>query len=106
MVSKTRTTKKITKRKFSARHIIKRRGHTEAFDERKIYASVYEACHASGLSTKQAETMAASVTLSVKKWIEKKDKVSSNELHKEVVKTLKKHHADVAFMYETHRMIC
>lgn len=102
---KTIKSKKIG-RKFSARHVVKRRGHTESFDERKIYASVYEACHATQLSTKQAEKMAASVSLSVKKWIEKKTHVNSHEIHKEVVKVLRKHHADVAFMYEHHRVLC
>lgn len=101
-----KTKKKTTERKFSARHIVKRRGHVEAFDERKIYASVYEACHAAQLSTKQAEKMAASVTASIKKWIDKKERVNSHELHQEVIHTLKKHHEDVAFMYATHRILC
>lgn len=101
-----KTKKKTTKRKFSARHIVKRRGHVEPFDERKIYASVYEACHAAQLSTKQAEKIAANVSLSVKKWIDKKDRVSSHELHQEVIHTLKKNHEDVAFMYATHRILC
>ncbi len=93
-------------RKFSARHVVKRHGHTESFDERKIYASVYEACHAAQLSTKQAEKIAASVSLSVKKWMEKKTHVNSHEIHHEVVKVLHQHHADAAFMYKTHRMLC
>ncbi len=93
-------------RKFSARHVVKRRGHVESFDERKIYASVYEACHAVQLSTSQAEKIAASVSLNVKKWIEKKEKTNSHEIHREVVKALRKHHADVAFMYDTHKVLC
>lgn len=102
-----KTTRNATKgRKFSARHVIKRRGHTESFDERKIYASVYEACHAVQLSTSQAEKIAASVSLNVKKWAEKKEHVNAHEIHREVVKALRKHHADVAFMYEHHRNLC
>lgn len=101
-----KTKKKPTKRKFSAQHVVKRHGHVEAFDERKIYASVYEACHAAQLTTKQAEKIAASVSLNVKKWISTKDRVSSHELHQEVVHVLKKHHADVSFMYATHRILC
>ncbi len=94
------------KRKFSAQHVVKRHGHAEAFDERKIYASVYESCHAAQLSTKQAEKIAASVSLHVKKWVEKKTHVNSNEIHREVVKALKKNHEDAAYLYEHHRNIC
>ncbi|MBM3282441.1 MAG: hypothetical protein FJY86_03840 [Candidatus Diapherotrites archaeon] len=94
------------RRKFTAQHVVKRHGHAEAFDERKIYASTYESCHAAQLSTKQAEKIAASVTLHVKKWAEKKTHMNSNEIHTHVVKELKKHHADVAFMYDKHREIC
>ena len=106
MAAKTKKTNTKKGRKFSTRHVVKRHGHTESFDERKIYASVYESCHAAQLSTKQAEKIAASVTDTIKKWAEKKDHVNSHEIHKEVVKVLHKHHADVAFLYETHRMLC
>ncbi len=108
MVAKTKKTIKIKKtgRKFSSRHVVKRRGHVEPFDERKIYASVYEACHATQLSTKQAEKMAASVTLTIQKWAEKKDHLNAHEIHQVVVKALKKHHADTAYMYEHHKNMC
>jgi len=101
-----KTKKKTTKRKFSARHIVKRRGHVEPFDERKVYASVYEACHAAQLSTSQAEKIAAHVTASIKKWMDKKNRANSHELHQEVIHLLKKHHEDAAFMYATHRILC
>lgn len=106
MVVKTKKANTKKGRKFSARHVVKRHGHTESFDERKIYASVYESCHAAQLSTKQAEKIAASVSSNVKKWAEKKTHVNSHEIHKEVVKVLHKHHADVAFLYEHHRNLC
>ena len=103
-------TKKIKKqkpgKKFAFRHVVKRKGHLEKFDERKIYASVYEACHVTHLSTPHAEKIASSVSNQIKKWMEKKDKAGAHQLHKEVVKALKKHHADVAFMYDTHKDIC
>lgn len=107
MATKNLKTKpKTIGRKFSSKKIVKRHGHAETFDERKIYASVYEACHAAQLSTSRAETIAASVSLNVKKWAEKKTQVNSNEIHREVVKALRKHHADVAFLYEHHKNIC
>jgi transcriptional regulator NrdR family protein len=103
--SKNTKTKGKTKN-FTSRLVVKRRGHTEKFDERKIYASVYEACHVDGMKTEKAEKIAASVTQAIKKKIEKLDKVSSHAIHAEVVKELKKHHADVAYLYEHHKEIC
>ncbi len=100
----TKTKSKL--RKFAYRHIVKRHGHSEKFDERKIYASVYEAAHVALLSTKQAEKIASSVSNHLKKLVEKKDTVNAKEIHKQTVKELKKHHAEVAFMYDTHKDIC
>lgn len=91
---------------FSSRLVVKRRGHTEKFDERKIYASVYEACHVDGMKTEKAEKIASAVTNATKKWAEKMDIVSSHQLHMQVVKELRKHHIDVAFMYDLHKNIC
>lgn len=91
---------------FNSRTVVKRRGHAEKFDERKIYASVYEACHVDGMKTEKAEKIASAVTNTIKKKVEKLDTVSSHALHGEVVKELKKHHADVAYMYDMHKEIC
>lgn len=104
-----RTTNKKAKGKvknFSSRIVVKRHGHTEKFDERKIYASVYEACHVDGMKTEKAEKIASAVTNGVKKWADKMDIVSSHQLHTQVVKELSKHHKDVAFMYDLHKDIC
>ncbi|MEK6902357.1 MAG: ATP cone domain-containing protein, partial [archaeon] len=79
-----RSTTKKTKGKrknFSSRLVVKRRGHTEKFDERKIYASIYEACHVDGMKTEKAEKIASAVTNAVKKWIEKKDTVNAQQIH-------------------------
>lgn len=100
------TTKKTDKRKFSARHVVKRGGHTEPFDERKIYASVYEACHGALIPTTKAEKIASSVSNAIKKKVEQHETVSAHAIKLEVVKELKKHHKDVAFLYETHKELC
>lgn len=103
-----RTTKKQKGKlkNFSSRIVVKRRGHMEKFDERKIYASVYEACHVDGMKTEKAEKIASAVTNNVKKWVEKMEVVSVHQIHAQVVKELMKHHDDVAFMYDLHKDIC
>lgn len=99
--------KKEPKRKnFGFRHVVKRRGHKEKFDERKIYASVYESCHAAGLTTQQAEKMGAKIADQIKKTVEKKDMVNAHEIHQEVARALTKMNRDAGFMYETHKDVC
>ena len=85
-------------------HIVKRKGHKEKFDERKIYGSCYEAAYSCcGYNKKHTEKVCEKVTSSVKQWIKKKDIVTSDQIFKQVVKELKKLSKEAAFMYETHR---
>jgi len=85
--------------------IVKRRGHTEPYDERKVYGSCYFACRNSHLSEKEAEIICNKVCASVTKWINKKKVVSSEEIFKILIEELKKYNEDAAFLYETHRDI-
>lgn len=96
------------KKKNSARtgkiklHIVKRRGHMEAFDERKVYASSYSACMSAHADEKRAEKVAERVTSEVKRWIRKRKSVTSGEIKTEVIRQISKVDKDAAFMYETH----
>ena len=88
--------------KKTARHIVKRRGHTEKYDEKKVYASCYAACLSANVAEQEAEKISAAVCKSVNSWIKKKDKVTAHQLYAVMVKTLKKKNKNAAFMYETH----
>ncbi len=68
------TKKKTNKRKFSSRHIIKRHGHKETFDARKVYGTVYEACMSAHVKEKQAEKIAIDVSDFIAKMVKKKRK--------------------------------
>lgn len=85
--------------------IVKRRGHTQEFDERKVYASAYAACLNVHLSETEAENIANSVTEAVKSWLGQKEKVSSQEIFEKVKDELENHNTHAAFMYQTHRDI-
>lgn len=85
--------------------IVKRKGHTEEFDERKVYASCYAACLNTQIREEDSEKIAGKVSKEIKTWVRKKKYVDSSEIFKKVVTVLKKHNKDVAFMYETHRDI-
>lgn len=86
--------------------IVKRNGHTEEFDERKVYASCYAACLNTQIKEEEAEKICEKVAKEIKAWARKKKAVSSDEIFSKVIAAIKKHNKDAAFMYETHRDIC
>lgn len=86
-------------------HIVKRRGHKQPFDPRKIYASVYSACRNAHLTEMEAEKIAEAVSKALEKWISKKTEVSSQEIFEEVANVMRQFHEDAAFLYATHRDI-
>lgn len=85
------------------KHIVKRKGHQEEYDEKKVYASSYSACLNSHLPKEKTEKIAGRVTKEIDKWIENKTEVDSGQIFKEVTKSLEKIDPEVAFMYKTHR---
>ena len=85
--------------------IVKRKGHSEEFDERKVYASCYAACLSSHVPHMDAEKICEKVSKEIKAWARKKKVVSSNDIFKKVAAAIKRHNENAAFMYETHRDI-
>jgi len=85
--------------------IVKRKGHTEIYDERKVYGSCYFACRNAHLSEKEAEEICRKVSAEVTNWVKKQKIVSSSDIFKKLIDELKKHNEDAAFLYETHRDI-
>ena len=84
-------------------HIIKRRGHSEPFDEKKIYASAYAACLNAELGEQKCEEVAEKVMKEITKEIKSRhNAVDSSELAELTHKALEKFDKDVAFLYKTH----
>lgn len=84
-------------------HIVKRKGHREPFDSRKVYASSYAACRNAHLSEIQSEKIAEAVSMSLEKWMADKSEITSQEIFDQTKKVLAELHPDAAFLYETHR---
>ena len=82
--------------------IIKRKGHTEDFDERKVYASVYAACASAHYDEIQCEKTAEKVTNNIKKFVKNKKQTESLEIRKRIEYELKKQDEELAFFYEQH----
>jgi len=85
--------------------IVKRKGHAEEFDDRKVYASCYAACLSSHIEHTEAEKICEKVSKEIKTWARKRKTADSSEIFKKVIAAMKKHNKDAAFMYETHRDI-
>ena len=92
-------------KEISQIRIVKRKGHMEIYDERKIYGSCYFACRNAHLSEEEAEAISGFVTASVTKWISRKRIVTSSEIFRNMLQELRKHNEDAAFLCETHRDI-
>lgn len=86
-------------------HTVKRKGHKEVFDARKIYASVYAACLTLRMKDEEAELIAHMVSDEVEKALKSVVEIEAHRIHKLVVQSLKKYNSDAAYMYDTHRDI-
>ena len=79
--------------------IIKRHGHLEKFDERKVYASCYSACLNCHIEKIQAENICEKVSKEIKTWIKNKKAVTSDDIFRQLTKIINKFNKDAAFMY-------
>jgi transcriptional regulator NrdR family protein len=86
-------------------HIVKRFGHNEPYDGRKLYASIFAAC----LSVKEppatAELVAQEVQTQTEKWLTGKHEVTSNDIRREAAKHLQVVNPDAGFQYLHHRIV-
>ena len=82
--------------------IVKRKGHAEKFDEKKLYASIYYSCMNAHMNEEEAEGTAASICKLIKACLRSRARVDSNELFRLVTAELSKRSKDAGFMYSTH----
>ncbi len=82
--------------------IVKRKGHKEKFDEKKVYGSVYAACASAHYDETLCEKTAEDVTNNVKKFVRNKKSIDSIRLRKKIEELLKKENEELAFFYEQH----
>lgn len=87
------------------KHIVKRAGHSEPYDLRKLYASIYSACLSVREHPATAELIAAQVVKDFETWLEHKHEVTSNDIRRVAATHLKVINPDAAHMYLHHRVI-
>jgi transcriptional regulator NrdR family protein len=82
--------------------IVKRAEHKEAFDERKIYASVYAACISAHWEEQKCEKIADDVTRKLKQSLGKIEEISSTNIREMIIKELEQRDQQLAFFYKQH----
>jgi transcriptional regulator NrdR family protein len=86
-------------------HIVKRKGHKEKYDERKVYASVFAACLVLRMTDDEAELIANMVAHEVTQEFKKVKEVNAHKIHEFTAKSLKKYNPSAAYIYDTHKDI-
>jgi transcriptional regulator NrdR family protein len=87
------------------KHIVKRGGNSEAFDSRKLYASVYASCLSVHESAAVAELIAQKVTHQIELWLAAKTEVTSNDIRHAAGKFLSKLNPHAGYVYLHHRIM-
>lgn len=87
------------------KHIVKRNHQVEAFDSRKIYASVYAACLSVHETPTTAELIAEHVSDDIKRWIDDKNEVTANDIRAIAAKLLSEINPQAGFVYRHHRIM-
>ena len=87
----------------ASKHIVKRKGHTEPYDSRKLFASIYAACLSVRSTEGEAELVAAQVVKDVETWLGKKHEVTAPDIRRVAAKHLKTYNDNAGYMYANHR---
>ncbi len=80
--------------------VVKRKGKLQAFDGRKLFASVYHACRDVHMEEEAAEVLAEKVLARVEAGIAGKEKVDSMELFQMVIRELSSLNGEAGYRYE------
>lgn len=87
------------------KHVVKRGQHTETYDQRKLYASVYAACLSVREHPGSAELIAQQVVKEFEAWLDQKHEVTSNDIRRIAAESLKDINPDAGHIYMHHRVI-
>jgi len=85
--------------------IVKRHGHSELFDEKKLYASIYAVCLAVREPTATAELVAEKVVKDVSVWLSPKHEVTSNDIRRQAAKHLHVYNDEASHLYMQQRIL-
>jgi transcriptional regulator NrdR family protein len=87
------------------KRVVKRAGHSEAYDRKKLQASVYAAALSVREHPDQAHKTAADVAQYVDDWLEHHHEVTTEDIRRKAGERLKEIHPDAAQVFNHHRVI-
>ena len=76
-----------------------------AFDENEIIHNIKIDAHAVGIPEGAAETFIERTIKDAKKSLKNRSIITESDLHRAILKELKKYHADLAYVYENRDKI-
>lgn len=86
--------------------IVKRRSrHTEPYDQRKLYASIYAACLSVRTPAGEAELTAQHVCKDIVPWLYQKLEVTSHDIRAQAARHLHTYNPHAAYIYKHHGII-
>jgi len=85
--------------------IVKRAGHSELYEEKKLYASIFAACLAVREPTGTAEVLAEKVVKDVESWLARKHEVTSNDIRHIASEHLHRYNIEASHLYHKQRTI-
>jgi transcriptional regulator NrdR family protein len=86
-------------------HIVKRHGHTEGYDSRKLYASIYASCLSVRATQGEAELAAGQVVKEVEAWLKTKHEVTAHDIRRQGAVALNVINPDAAYIYNNHKQL-
>lgn len=87
--------------------VVKRQGKrpTEAFQRKKLYASILASCLSVQTPEGQAEATANTVCDAVIRWLSDKPEVTSEDIRRKAADALARYHPEAAHLYKHHHMV-
>lgn len=87
-------------------YIVKRSpGHTEPYDERKLYASIYASCLSLRTPQGEAELTAERVCKDIGPWLLGKAEITSADIRRKAADHFTVYNPNAAYLYKHHRLI-
>lgn len=87
------------------KHIVKRNGILETYDNRKVYGSIYASCLSVHEPAMAAELVAEKITKDVTSWIAGKSEVTANDVRLFAGKKLSEINPHAGYLYLHHRIM-
>lgn len=79
--------------------------HTEPYDERKLYASIYAACLSVRTPAGEAELTADRVCKDIAPWLHSKLEITSHDIRAQAAAHLRTYNPNASYLYKHHGII-